>query len=396
MAGSSPLSPKQPAGLVPAGCLLYLERFAIGHAHTMTTQTLQVQKRALANTRWHTTEEAPLATGQIRLHVDLFSLTANNITYAAMGDAMDYWRFFPTEEADWGVIPVWGFATITESAHADLPVGEKLYGYWPMATSAVLQADQIASGSLVDAAPHRIGLHPVYNQYTRCGRDPFYTPDSEAVQALLRPLFMTSWLIDDFLADNEFFGAPTLLLSSASSKTAYGTAFQLAQRQGLNVIGLTSESNRAFCESLGCYTRVLSYEQLGELPIDAPCVYVDFAGSAGLREQIHRRFTHLKYSCAIGATHVTDLGGGKGLPGPTPTLFFAPAQVKKRRTDWGAAELGQRLLADWQRFTTRVSEPTQPWLRVVSHQGFEALQAAYLLMLGGRSDPREGHVFRLD
>jgi hypothetical protein len=125
-------------------------------------------------------------------------------------------------------------------------------------------------------------------------------------------------------------------------------------------------------------------------------VYVDFAGSAGLREQIHRRFTHLKYSCAIGATHVTDLGGGKGLPGPTPTLFFAPAQVKKRRTDWGAAELGQRLLADWQRFTARVSEPTQPWLRVVSHPGFEALQAAYLQMLGGRSDPQEGHVFRLD
>jgi hypothetical protein len=41
----------------------------------------------------------------------------------------------------------------------------------------------------------------------RCSRDPFYTADSESVQALLRPLFITSWLIDDFLADNDFFGA---------------------------------------------------------------------------------------------------------------------------------------------------------------------------------------------
>ena len=37
--------------------------------------------------------------------------------------------------------------------------------------------------------------------------------------------------------------AAQLLLSSASSKTAYGTAFQLAQREGIEVIGLTSPGN---------------------------------------------------------------------------------------------------------------------------------------------------------
>jgi hypothetical protein len=93
---------------------------------------------------------------------------------------------------------------------------------------------------------------------------------------------------------------------------------------------------------------------------------------------------------------VSDLGGGKGLPGPAPTLFFAPAQVKKRRADWGPAVLGQRLLADWQRFTARVSDPVKPWLQVRAHEGAAALVAAYGEMLAGRSDPREGHVFRLD
>jgi hypothetical protein len=361
----------------------------------MTTHTLLVRKTALPETRWQQQDDTPLAHGQIRLRVDLFSLTANNITYAAMGEAMDYWRFFPSEDAAWGVIPVWGFATVTESANAALRVGEKLYGYWPMANQAVLQADQITPGTLVDAAPHRAGLHPVYNQYTRCDHDPFYTANSESVKALLRPLFTTSWLIDDFLADNACFGADTLLLSSASSKTAYGTAFQLAQREGLRVVGLTSTGNRAFCESLGCYDQVLSYDELDALAVDTACVYVDFAGSTTLRQQIHTRFTGLRYSCAIGATHVSDLGGGKGLPGPAPTLFFAPAQIKKRRADWGGSVLGQRLLADWQRFTSRVSDPVQPWLQVRSHAGEEALVAAYGEMLQGRSDPRAGHVFGL-
>ncbi len=362
----------------------------------MTTSTLLVRKTALADTRWQQHDPAALAPGQIRLRTELFALTANNITYAAMGEAMDYWRFFPSDDAAWGVIPVWGFAHITESAHPDLAAGEKLYGYWPMADHAVLQADQITPTSLVDAAPHRASLHPVYNQYTRCHRDPFYTPESEAVQALLRPLFMTSWLIDDFLADNAGFGATTLLLSSASSKTAYGTAFQLAQREGFRLVGLTSAANRPFCESLGCYHQVLTYDELDALAADTPCVYVDFAGSNTLRRQIHTRFTGLRYSCAIGATHLSDLGGGRGLPGPAPTLFFAPAQIKKRRADWGAAVLGQRLLADWQRFTARVSDPAQPWLRVRAHIGAAALAAAYSELLQGHNDPREGQVFRLD
>jgi len=38
--------------------------------------------------------DSPLALGQIRLAVDSFSFTANNITYAAAGDMLGYWQFF--------------------------------------------------------------------------------------------------------------------------------------------------------------------------------------------------------------------------------------------------------------------------------------------------------------
>jgi hypothetical protein len=238
-------------------------------------------------------------------------------------------------------------------------------------------------------------LHPVYNQLTRCASDPFYTADTEDVQALLRPLFITSWLIDDFLADNDFFGARVMLLSSASSKTAYGTAFQLAQREGIEVVGLTSPGNVDFCEGLGCYDRVLTYDQLDAIDADAACVYVDFAGNSELRRAIHTRFVNLKHSSSIGGTHVEQLGHAKDLPGPRATLFFAPAQIKKRHTEWGAEGLSKRLVTAWQAFVAKVTQADAPWLTVQQHQGQAAVEAAYAQVLAGRGDPRVGHMLQV-
>jgi hypothetical protein len=365
-----------------------------------------VRKDQLGTNTVRTTAAPALTDGQVRVGIARFALTSNNITYAAMGDAMQYWQFFPVDTgADgvpWGRIPVWGFGTVLESRHSDMPVGERLYGYFPMSSSVDLTPAKVSSTSFFDGAPHRAQLHAVYNQYMRCAADPFYTADTEDVQALLRPLFITSWLIDDFLADNDFFGATSnpaqpalLLLSSASSKTAYGTAFQLAQRTGVEVVGLTSPGNLAFCESLGCYHRVLTYAQLELIAPDAPSIYVDFAGSASFRKALHTHCKGLKYSSSIGATHVSDMGGAKDVPGPKATLFFAPAQIKKRSSEWGPQGLGQRLVQSWQAFIAQATHPSHPWLRVEQHTGPAAVQSAYQQVLGGKGDPRLGHMLSL-
>ena len=373
----------------------------------MSQLTFQVRKSQLSQTRLVTTPDLPLADGQVRVKVDHFALTANNITYAAFGDAMNYWQFFPvaTDAADdgaaWGCIPVWGFGEVVQSGHPGVAVGERLYGYWPMASHAVLSPVKLSPGHFSDGAPHRAALHAVYNQYQRCSADPFYTPGTEAAQALLRPLFLTAWLIDDFLADNAFFGTTAngqrgvMLLSSASSKTAYATAAALARRPDVDVVGLTSPGNVAFCESLGCYSRVLTYDQLDQLSADTPCVYVDFAGNGHLRLAIHTRFTRLAYSCSIGGTHVQQLAGAKDLPGPRATLFFAPAQVKKRSADWGPAEFGQRLVSAWHGFRDQATGGYAPWLTSQAHAGAEAASAVYALVLGGRGDARVGHMVSL-
>jgi len=368
----------------------------------------QIRKSDLSQTRLVPQPEAGLQDGQVLLQIESFALTSNNITYAAFGDAMNYWGFYPVAPqageatSAWGRIPVWGFATASASRVEGIAVGDKFYGYYPMASSVVLTPARVGPSGFVEAAPHRAALAAVYNQYVRCDTDPFYTGDTEPLQSLLRPLFITSWLIDDFLADNAFFGTtasgqrPVMLLSSASSKTAYGTAFQLAQRAGLDVVGLTSPGNVAFCDSLGCYSRVLTYNQLDQLADDTPMVYVDFAGNADLRRAVHTRFTALAYSSSIGGTHVNELGGNaKDLPGPRATLFFAPAQIKKRAAEWGGEGLGQRLVAAWKSFSARVSDPGSPWLVVEQHRGPEAVQAAYTQVLGGQGDPRVGHVLSM-
>ena len=358
----------------------------------MSTTTLQVRQHELATTRLLTTDDAALADGQIRVRVESFALTANNITYAAMGDLLNYWQFFPTGEAGWGIVPVWGFGSVLQSMHPAVAVGERLYGYWPMASHAVLSPERVTPQGFSDGAVHRAGLHAVYNHYLRTGTDGLYCADNEDVQALLRPLFITSWLIDDFLADQQFFGSKRMLLSSASSKTAYGTAFQLAQREGIEVIGLTSPGNVAFCESLGCYDQVVTYDALNELDGAAPSVYIDFAGSVALRQRIHGHFTGLAYSCSVGASHVHDLGGAGQLPGPRPVMFFAPAQVKKRAADWGAQGLNDRLLAAWNQFSATVSDGPQPWLAVQHHAGPQATRALFAAVLAGSGDPRAGHI----
>jgi hypothetical protein len=347
--------------------------------------------------RWERVPAPPLADGEIRVRVDAFALTANNITYAAFGEAMAYWAFYPTGDAATGIVPVWGFATIDESRCDGLVPGERIYGYWPIASHATLAPGRLQPAGFVDTAPHRARLAPVYNRYRRCAADPGYDAAREAEQALLQPLFSTAFLIDDFLDENGFFGATQVLLSSASSKTAYATAFCLARRgDAVARLGLTSPANADFTRGLGCYTRVIDYAQIDTLDASLPSVYVDFSGSAAVRAAVHGRFAErLAHSCAVGAADWSAQGSNRGLPGPKPTLFFAPARIEKRSADWGAAALNQRIAEAWAAFVQRVSDPRRPWLQVVHGHGSTAIAEAYAALAGGRASPRDGLMLHL-
>jgi len=341
--------------------------------------------------------QRPLEPGQVRLAVEAFSLTANNITYAAFGEAMKYWQFFPAGDAAFGCLPVWGFATVAESQADGVAPGRRVWGYYPAGTHLVVAPSKMAASGFVDGSEHRRELAAVYNQYVFCDADPGWRPELEGLQAVLRPLFVTAFLIDDFLADNGYFGASQVLLSSASSKTAQGTAYCLARRRGMpgapRIAGLTSTAHAEFVRSLGCYDTVLTYDQLTTLEPQTPTVYLDFAGAAELRRRIHSHFADaLMFSSSIGGTHWSALGSARDLPGPRPVLFFAPAQAKARSAPppqgWGAAELQRRMGQAWAQFIGQVHE--HGWVRIVTRPGAQDALQAYRDMLAGRADAREG------
>ncbi len=347
--------------------------------------------RATTVERGPAAETLPLAAGQVRLAIDRFALTANNVTYAAFGDAMGYWKFFPAR-APWGRVPVWGFADVVHTRHEGLALGDHVYGYFPMSTHLVVQPDRVTQASFVDASAHRAALPPVYNQYTRIAAGP-RDPALEDATMLFRPLFVTSFLIDDLLGDEVFFGARSAVIASASSKTALALAFLLSRRAGerCEVVGLTSAAHRAFTESTGCYDRVLGYDAIDSLDVE-PSVFVDMAGDGRVLAAVHRRLGDaLRYSCLVGATHWDAPRAPAELPGPKPAFFFAPDRVRERVTDWGAAGLDARVNTAWQPFAAAAAR----WIKVEHHSGPDAVRAAYLAVLEGRASPERGLVLSL-
>jgi len=329
--------------------------------------------------------------GQAILRVERFGLTSNNITYAKFGDAMSYWDFFPAPEG-WGRVPVWGFAEVADSRVDALAPGTRVYGYLPPSSELVVMPERVDDQGFVDASPHRAKLPAAYNAYARVDADAIYDADSEPEQMLLRPLFFTSYLIDDFLADASMFGARTAILSSASSKTASALAYLLSLRSDVDVIGLTSSRSVDFARGLGVYDDVVSYDELDSLGTD-PAVYVDMAGDAQVRTAVHARLdSALAHSAVVGATHHDRMGDvPASLPGPRPTFFFAPDRVVKRTADWGREGFERRLAEAWRPYV----QWCDGWLEVVEQDGADALQGAYLDLLDGRIDPSQAHVLSL-
>jgi uncharacterized protein DUF2855 len=331
-------------------------------------------------------------TGQALLRVDSFGLTANNITYAVMGDAMSYWDFFPAADG-WGRVPMWGFAEVERSEAEGVDPGTRLYGYLPPSSHLVVTPADASEWGFVDGSPHRASLPAAYHRYLATATDLFYRSQTEEVQMLLRPLFYTSFLIDDQLADDGLTSRGAVLISSASSKTAIAAAFMLAQRDEVELIALTSPRSADFVEDLGIYGRMVTYDTIESLERE-PTTFVDIAGDGEVRRAVHSHLgDSLTYSMAVGASHWEELGAGGGgdLPGPAPIFFFAPDRVVKRSEDWGGAGLEARVADAWHPFC----EWTVGWLETLRGQGFDGVQSAYLDVLEGRVHPKQAHVVSL-
>lgn len=334
--------------------------------------------------------------GEILVHIDSFAMTANNVTYAVFGkpaglfgNEQGYWDFFAERDSP-GRLPVWGFATVLVSDIEGVAPGDVYYGYYPMASHAVLMPGHIGGGSFVDATPRRTTLPPIYNQYQQVGAIPDYRSEHHEYWPLFRPLFLTGWLIADQFEDEGDYGAAQLLIASASSKTAIGLAHAMRQRaERPLVIGLTSKANVAGLADLGIYDRVLAYDDIATLDASVPTALVDMAGSGAVTSTVHRHFGDaLTHSMIVGKSHWDAAPETGDLPGPPREGFFAPGRSQKRISDWGARGFGERIGAAWLGFMQ-----IAPSIASIDRRsGSEGALSAYHDVLDGKADPKTGII----
>ena len=374
---------------------------------TIKSQQIWVDQQHLANTNVVSRDINinDLQQDEVLLETDSFGFSANNITYAALGFKMGYWGFFPAksdndvdEAHGFGIVPVWGFATVKASCHSDIKVGEKVFGYLPMASHWVIKAGKVAPHGFSDIHEKRKSISPVYDQYIRCAADPSYNKDREAWQLNFRPLYMTSFVLDDYVAEKA--KGEILLLSSASSKTALGTAQPLKDQKAsrnasYKVVGLTSTSNVDMVKTSGCYDEVYSYDDLNALTSDSSNSrywLLDFAANGTLINNLSELLgDNLSEVTLIGATD------WKAEEKPNPKLlnaeiFFAPARVKLRQGEWGHEVFLAKYASAWKHFAEKVSDQFYEQ----SHSGTDAITQLYLETLNGTAQTKALNVVTFD
>jgi len=313
----------------------------------MSEFDLLTDQTAIQNTQWRERPACAPPPGGLSLEMERFALTANNFTYAKFGAELGYWRYFPAPEG-WGRIPVWGLARIIHSAHPQLQVGERVFGFLPISTQVTLAPDMRGALRFVDASQGRADLPPAYNEYALIDRDLSFEAERADAFIALRPLFLLGFVLAEWLVENQFFGADQVIVSSASSKAALALAHQLQRR--VATLGLTSPRHIEHIKAWGLFADVASYADMERaVASTGAAVFIDIAGDRRRETRIRALLEDRLFRVVrVGATH----GGSISPPdGAEPSeLFFAPAHIPRLKAKWGAADLRARLAEGWLAF----------------------------------------------
>jgi len=354
---------------------------------TNTTE-LWVNRDQLRETKIVTGSPPQLNDGEVLVAMDKFGLTANNVSYALTGDMIGYWNYYPAE-APWGKVTVWGCADVVESNDSDIPIGERLWGFFPMASHVVLRPGKIRKDGFTDISEHRKALPALYNQYNRTKAEPAFMTELENERCLLFPLFATSFFLADYLLVNDFFGAEQVLIGSSSSKTGFGLAKMLADNPEVKqkLVGLTSQRNAAFVESLKCCDSVITYGSETAIDAGLKSAYIDMSGDVRLTTALHQHIgDNVVESAMVGASHWEDGGKIGKLPGAKPTFFFAPGHIAMREKEWGAGVPWQKAMAA----SAEVARTMEGTMDVEWSHGAEAVNDVWQRLLDNKVAPSTG------
>lgn len=327
--------------------------------------------------------------GELVLAVERFSLSANNLTYATLGNSfgLNYWHPFPTEDG-WGRVPAWGVARVLAGDPALARLGERFVGFVPMASHMAFRGTRTNTG-LRDTSTEREGMLPIYRDMRGVSTDPTWREGLLRVNLVLRPVYPPAALLDDALYEAE---PAAVVLTSATSKTALMIARLLTVR-GVRTTGLTSGRHLDDAVSTGAYDHVLTYDAVGRLASE-PTVLIDVAGNPALTRAVHTHLaSNLTRSIFVGGTHLgaadTD-DGALGLPGPKPEQFNTgdrEVELAEERGDGEVLHLedaARDALLPW----------AASWMGIRTIAGPQAIQGEWLRLTqgSGRGSPLSGAV----
>ncbi|MEZ5573202.1 MAG: DUF2855 family protein [Halioglobus sp.] len=334
-----------------------------------------------------------LSAGEVLVAIYQFGLTANNVSYAVAGDAIGYWSFYPAE-GNWGRVPVWGCAEVIASRCESLPLGDRLWGFFPMASHTTLQPGKVRDEQFMDVSEHRKPLPALYNAYRRTRAEPAFMQQMEVERCLLFPLFATSYMLYDYLLANNFFGAEQILIGSVSSKTGYGLAKLLHNDKNVSqrIVGLTSATNVAFVNDLNCCDDVVVYEHEADIDASLRAAYIDMSGDARLTVALHNHLgSNMVESTMVGATHWEEQGTTGELPGAKPTFFFAPGHIAKREAQWGSGVIMMKAMVA----SAEIAQEIKGELNVEWIRDLPSLAGSWNELLDNKVSPSRGLMVSL-
>lgn len=337
-----------------------------------------------------------IETGQILVKIDRFAYTANNITYAATGDLIRYWEFFPSvgeHKEQMGVIPVWGFADVVESKANGIAVGDRIYGYFPPTSHLKMNPIKVQEQRFFEGAKHRSSLPMGYNLYRRVNNEPSYNKKFDNDRALLFPLYLTSFCIWDSLQEKSWYQAKQIVVLSASSKTSIGLGYALkGDHNAPKSIGVTSQRNLESIGKMGVWNELITYEEVGNIDPSVPTLIVDMSGNKTILEQLHQQLgEQMKFTLKVGLTHWAEANTDTGTIDERNKFFFAPTHIEKRFQDWGPALFDEKVNA----FFMETVKKTSTWLTYNEMKGLEALAKVHPDVCQGTRLPTEGIIIKL-
>ncbi|KAL4254586.1 Protein of unknown function DUF2855 [Abortiporus biennis] len=380
----------------------------------------------------HSTFSTTLPDNHVLIQLDRFGFSANNITYQLLGEAPHYryFDFHPAPESGavnpktYGLIPVWGFGTVLATSHPKVRKGDRVYGFFAPTKYLLLPVSttDISKYAFYVPRPHLPEDRRPYNQIIRCANDPLYDPSplAEDLTMLYRPLFWTSYWCEDWLYATKYRGATRILISSASSKTAFCLAYRIKKRilrenlDNIKVVGLTSQRNVDFTEQLGLYDDVLSYddfERNPEFELESAVelwTYVDVSGNEELNKRVFSFFSStgssLKASIKLGMSNLSP-GNSTTVDKRSPfsksgadfasttdmEAFFTPEWLAIRRKELSAAQIAEMQAEAWKELMVDGKD----WVKIQRVNGPDEVLKAYDIVSKGKLGPDVGMIWSM-